>query len=66
VVYCETDSDTLCGQIQASFFTDIEILMKPNIIVSNDLNQDFELGITQLALKKLYQQQFPVSLPKGL
>lgn len=66
VVYCETDSDTLCRQIQASFLTDIEILMKPNIIVSNDLNQDFELGITQLALKKLYQQQFPVSLPKGL
>jgi hypothetical protein len=65
VIYCEMDSGVLYRQIQASFSTDIEALMKPNIMISNDMNHDFKLGFIQLALNKLYQQQFPVSLPKG-
>ena len=60
VIYFDFNSELLDKHIQNSITTDIENIMKPEIIVSNNLNRDFMVGIKQLALNKLYQRNFSI------
>ena len=53
VVYKETNNSKASRLVMDRCMSEIEKLMLPEIVVSTDLNQDFEAGIKQLALDRI-------------
>jgi predicted NBD/HSP70 family sugar kinase len=53
VLYGEGIPDTIVGEVKHSCNSEIEKIMIPEIVISEELNHDFEIGIKQIALKSL-------------
>lgn len=53
VLYGDEISDNIISEFKGKCSSEIEKIMIPEIIISKDLNHDFEIGIKQLALNYL-------------
>lgn len=53
VLYGEGITDSIISEFKSRCNSEIEKIMLPEIIISKELNQDFEIGIKQIALKAI-------------
>ena len=53
VLYGEEITDTIISEFESKCNSEIEKVMIPQIIISNELSHDFEIGIKHIALKSL-------------
>ncbi|BCN31854.1 ROK family protein [Anaeromicropila herbilytica] len=53
VIYAEGITEAIVEELKSRFITEIEKVMIPDIVISQELNHDFEIGIKQVALKAL-------------
>lgn len=53
VIYGEGIPDTIAAEFKSRCNSEIEKIMIPEIVISKELNCDFEIGIKQIALKAL-------------
>lgn len=53
VIYGEGISDAIAAEFKSRCNSEIEKIMIPEIVISKELNCDFEIGIKQIALKAL-------------
>ncbi|MFW2488659.1 ROK family protein [Clostridium chromiireducens] len=53
IIYGEEITDTIISEFKNKCNSEIEKIMIPQIIISNELSHDFEIGIKHIALKSL-------------